>query len=188
MTMDEIHDFDEDGDPTRYAAEDEAFTIQDDAQAAWAMRKALAAQIRIDANNRIAEAERGRIDTWQASVNARSNRDLAYFQGLLIRYASEQRVVEGRKTIDTPYGVVKSRQGTATISVSDPDEFIAWARQGHENLLNVKVTPALRELKAFAEIESTPTLGVIAISKDGEVIPGVQVDPGSITYTVEVSK
>jgi hypothetical protein len=185
--MTDIHDYDEDGDATRYLAESESFRIEDDEQAAWAMRKALAAHERRDANRRVAERERHRIDSWLAAVNATPDRDIDYFEGLLTRYASEERA-QGRKTIDTPYGAVKSRQGQPSIAVIDPAEFIAWAQAAHPDLLTVKVSPSLSAVKAIAEIESTDTLGLVAITPDGEVIPGVDVTPAAVTYRVEVSK
>jgi hypothetical protein len=185
--MQDIYEFDEDGDVTRYDAEAESFRITSDDTATWAMRKALAAQQRIDANRRVAEKERHRIESWLESSNAKPERDLAYFTGLLTEYASDQRA-EGRKTIDTPYGVVKSRQGQPSISIQDPAEFIAWAQDGHEELLTVKVTPSLSAVKALAEIEATDSLGLVAITPDGEVIPGIEITPASVTYKVEVSK
>lgn len=180
----DIHDFDEYEQPDDYR---ERFTIEDDAQAAWAMRKCLAARVRRDDNIKVAQAERHRIDSWLAAVNQRAESDISYFEGILTEYASRERAL-GRKTIDTPYGVVKSRQGQPKIAIADADEFIAWAREGHEELLVVKVSPSISAIKALAEIEVTESLGVVAITPDGEVIPGLDVQPAAVGYVVEVSK
>lgn len=166
----------------------DSFRIEDDQQAAWAMRKLLAARIRRDSNMQVADAERQRIEQWLEYVNAKHDRDIAYFEGILVEYASRMRVSDDRKSIDTPYGVVKSRQGQPRINVLDADEFINWARQGHEDLLTVKVSPSLAAIKALAEIEVTETLGPVAITPDGEVIPGLDIQPATVNYTVEVSK
>lgn len=180
----DIHDFDE----HEYDDPADSFRIENDEQAAWAMRKLLAARIRHDDNERIADAERQRIDHWIEYVNAKHDRDIAYFEGILVEYASRQRAAEDRKSIDTPYGVVKSRAGQPKINVLDADEFIQWAKQGHEDLLTVKVSPSLAAIKALAEIEVTDTLGVVAITPDGEIIPGLDIQPAAVNYTVEVSK
>lgn len=182
--MDDIHDFDVDDFD---AEQHESFRIQDDAQAAWAMRKLLGARIRKDNNVNVAERERLRIDSWIEQVNVKHDRDIAYFEAILSQYASVQRN-EGRKTVETPYGVVKSRVGQPKIAVEDAEAFIAWAQQGHEDLLLVKVGPSLSAIKAIAEIENTDTLGMVAITPDGEIIPGVSVAPAVVSYTVEVSK
>lgn len=179
----ELHDFDIDEMPDH-----ESFRIEDDGQAAWAMRKLLAARLRIESNTKVADAEYHRISTWLEQANEKHSRDISYFESILTDYASRQRAAENRKSIDTPYGVVKSRQGQPRISVIDAEEFITWARQGHEDLLTVKVSPSLAAIKALAEIEVTDTLGVVAITPDGEIIPGLDIQPAAVNYTVEVVK
>ena len=182
----DINDFAGKTDP-EIPAEREQFRIKDDAEAIWAMRKAKHFLDQIHANGKLADVERIRIDEWEERVNTRLGAEFDYFQAILIRYGREQRDAEGRKSIDTPFGVVKSRQGQPKWEV-DSDEFIAWARENSPDLVRVKEEPALAEMKKRFEISETATLGVVAVSEDGQIVPGIRVTPVGISYTVEVSK
>lgn len=183
-----IHDFD-DGIDVRPDSADggERFTIQNDAQAAWAMRKLLSYQSKRDENARIAEAERQRIDAWLERQNAKDQSDVNYFTGMLVQYAERQRREEGRKSIETPYGTVKTRQGQPKWLI-DEAEFIPWARENHPEFVRVKEEADLSAMKKALEIAETDSLGTVAIDDDGQVIPGVSVTPPTISITVEVEK
>lgn len=189
MTEMTVHEFDEDGDVTRYDAEDrERFEITDDAQAAWAMRKLLSFRQKMSENEAIAESEIQRINEWLHRVNRRFDDDVAYFEAILTVYARRQRDTEGRKTIDTPYGSVKSRATQAKFKVTDEDEFFAWAEVNLPDVIQIKRSPSLTALKSAATVEHTDTLGLVAMTEDGEIIPGVAVEEGGVNYTVEVTK
>ena len=184
-----IHEFDEDGDVTRYQAEDrERFEIKDDAQAAWAMRKLLSLKKKWDETEAIADAERTRIDAWVHHAHSKLEPDVTYFQALLTRYAQQQRASDDRKSIETPYGVVKSRSTQPKFKVTDEDEFFKWAEENLPDAVVVKRSPSLTALKKAVTVESTGTLGLVAMSEHGEIIPGVAVEPGGVNYSVEVAE
>lgn len=186
----DIYEYDQDGNAMRYNTEEgsrENFHIADDAQAAWAMRKLLAFKKKIVENENAANAEYQRIDEWLNRVNSRFANDIEYFEAILMQYARVQRQSEGRKTIDTPYGVVKSRATQSKFKVEDPEEFIRWASINAPQLVNIKTTPNLTALKEFASPEETQTLGAVAMTIDGEIIPGVTVDPADVKFHVEVA-
>lgn len=166
----------------------EHFEVTDDAQAAWAMRKLLSLRSKMAENEAIAAAERTRIDAWLHYANAKFDGDVAYFEGLLTRYAHKQRETEGRKTIDTPYGAVKSRSTQPKFKVADDDEFIKWATDSLPEAVQIKASPLVSVLKEHVTIEHTDTLGWVAMTESGEIVPGVTAEPASVNYTVEVSK
>ena len=182
----DINDFAGKTDP-EIPADRESFRIKDDAEAIWAMRKAKHFRDQIAANCNLAALERTRIDEWEERVNTRLGAEFDYFQAILIRYGREQRDSEGRKSIDTPFGVVKSRQGQPKWEVDD-EEFIAWARENSPDLVRVKEEPALAEMKKRFEVADTATLGVVAVAADGQIVPGIRVTPVGISYSVEVAK
>jgi len=182
----DINDFAGKNDPV-IPEQREQFRIKDDAEAIWAMRKLKHYRDQISANCDLAVAERIRINEWEERVNTRIGAEFDYFTAILIRYGREQREAEGRKSIDTPFGVVKSRQGQPKWEVDDA-EFIAWAKENSPDLVRVKEEPALAEIKKRFEIADTATLGVVAVSEDGQIVPGVRVTPVGISYSVEVAK
>jgi len=167
--------------------EREHFKIVDDAQAAWAMRKLLGYQKKIEENKTIAEAELQRIDAWLDHVNSKFDSDIGYFEAILVQYARNERVVSDRKTIETPYGKVKSRQTQPKYTI-DETEFLPWAKVHRPEWVQTFEKPVLAEIKKQTEIEHTTTLGPIAMTPDGEIVPGVRVDPAAINFTVEVDK
>lgn len=183
MTEVDIHEFDVDEQPDR-----ERFEVTDDSQAAWAMRKLLSIRKRIAENEAIADAERTRIDEWVHQANSKFQPDVAYFEALLTRYAQQQRASDDRKSIETPYGVVKSRATQDKFKVVDEDEFFKWADENLPDAVVLKRSPSLTALKKAVTVESTDTLGLVAMSEHGEIIPGVTVEPGGVNYTVEVTE
>jgi hypothetical protein len=179
-------EYDADDAPTRDIAEDrESFRIQDDQQAAWAMRKRAQYRAKMSENMDVAEAEMHRITEWLVRVNESVEKNAQYFEALLIDYARRQRQTDNRKTIDTPYGRVKSRALQVKYEVFDVDEFVNWAQQHRPELISVKISPDLRALKDAVTPEDTPTMGRVAVTEGGEVIPGVTFEPANVSFTFE---
>lgn len=165
-----------------------SFTITDDAQAAWAMRKLLQFEQEADEARRLAEAEKDRIETWLERQLSRHQHDRDYFRSILTHYAIGQRAEKDRKTIDTPYGSVKSRAGQPKITVSDLPAFLEWAKQDKPEFVRIKEDIDLTKVKAACQIENTPTLGLVAVTDDGEIVPGLNIDPATVNITIEVTK
>ena len=178
MSEPNIHEFD----ATEAVIDRERFKIEGDKQAAWAMRKLLALKDKAAENAAIADDERTRIDLWLESVNGKFDSDIAYFTAILVEYATSQRAEADRKTIETPYGSVKSRIGQPKY-IYEQNELIEWAAKSQPDLVRVKQEVDLTALKRLA---TTPEGSVI--TEDGEIVPTVFVSPASINYTVEVSK
>lgn len=158
----------------------ERFRIQNDSQAVWAMRKLASAKARLHDISLIAEAEIDRIQHWAEQQSREPMRDATYFEGILMEYGRAQRE-EGRKTVSTPYGAVKSRIGRSRYTFSDKQGFIEWARQHRPEWVAVKEEPSLSALHD-ANVQGS------ADPETGEVIPGLEVDPPQVTFSVEVEK
>lgn len=171
-------------DATEAPEDRERFKITDDSQATWAMRKAAAAKARLAEIQAIADAEIERIQAWAEQQSREPIRDVDYFEAILIEYAIGQRA-EGRKTISTPYGVVKSRAGQPKWKVDDAEAFLSWARRNNRpDLIRVKEEADMARLKT--EFENTGDAAVDPES--GEVVPGVSVSDAHTSFTVEVAK
>ena len=158
----------------------ERFKIQDDWEATWAMRKIAAARTRIDEIQAIADSEVARVQEWAEQEGRESLRDLDYFEGLLIEYGIAQRTV-GRKSVSTPYGAIKSRTGQAKYVFVDKEQFLVWARTNRPDWVAVKEEPALSAMRENHVLAA-------ADPDTGEMIPGLQVEPPSVSFRVEVVK
>lgn len=159
----------------------ERFVIHDDAAAAWAMRKLRSVRARQAENERIATDERARIDAWLAEVNKPLDRDATYFEAILADYAlrCRENPDDARKSINLPTGKVSTRTTQPKWSV-EPTAFLDWARSSHPDLIRIK------EEADLAKIKDTliATKDGVAVSPEGEPVPGVTVLPGAITTSV----
>ena len=178
MSEPTIHEFES----TDAVIDRERFKIEGDKQAAWAMRKLLALQEKATENEAIADAERTRIDLWLESVNGKFESDIAYFTAILVEYATTQRAEAERKTIETPYGAVKSRIGQPKY-IYEQSELIKWAADAQPDLVRTKQELDLTALKKLAV-----TAEGTVITEDGEIVPTVFVSAATVNYSVEVSK
>jgi phage host-nuclease inhibitor protein Gam len=160
----------------------ESFRIIDDAGAVWAMRKLAVQQEQIQTNYDIAERENARIDRWLNKVNAKPQQSADYFTAILIEYARSQRAESGRKSIQLPHGVVKSRVTNSKIKVEDVELFIKWAETNSlEDLVRIKKEPAVSDFKTVFEISGDKAVHVAT----GEIVEGVIIAPESINFSVE---
>lgn len=151
----------------------EPFAVNSDEEAAWAMRQLKELVGRQLSNQSVADKERGRIDEWLSKANGTLQHRVDYFRGLLIDYMRKER--DKRKSISTPYGVVKS---SAVPLKYEPDgEFIDWAKVNARHLLRFKDAPPPEPDKA----------AIKAAIKKGEPIEHVEVVEGGVNFSVELS-
>ena len=179
--------FDTDGQPTA----ETAFIVDNDRKATWAMRKLLEHQQEIAGIVSIADAEIARIQQWADEQVAKHSPSVAYFEGQLVRYARQVREEsDGKvKSVSTPYGKVTSRAGSEKWVIDD-DAFLGWARESHPEWIRTVEQRGVdvATLKDALAIEPTDSLGLVAITPEGEIIPGIQIVVGETTYKVEVAK
>lgn len=153
-------------------------------EAEWAARKLAHVVGQRDDIARVGHAEIERIKAWMAGETTRLARDIAYFEGLLIEWhqrtlaeafeeaGGDWSKVKG-KTRRLPSGVVAARMTPERVEVDD-DVFVPWAKcEGPDGLLRVKYEPEKTAIKEH-------------VKETGEVIPGVTIVPGDVTFTVKV--
>ena len=161
------------------------FTITDDTQAEWAMRKLATINARHDELKAVAEMEISRVTMWLDRCTSRDRDDVEFFTGLLTSYAARVREAEGRKTLTLPHGSVKSRASAAKITVADPELFMKWAvESGNADLVKVTTAPSQSAINAALR----PTDDGSVITDEGELVVGVNVVPASVKFTVETTK
>lgn len=162
------------------------YRINGDKEALWALRKLKAAQAKIADNNAAADEERLLIQQWLEEVNASLERDANFFEGLLRDYALRCREDEndGRKSIKLPGGTIRTRAGSTSVVVDNPDAFIEWAEANDPELVRVKKEPNLSQIR---EVVTTTDDGSV-ITADGEIVPGLGLKTSEVSATVETLK
>lgn len=155
------------------------FRIDSPEGAAWAMRKYRRLAQRKEQNDRLAQAERNRIDLWLERVNERVEGEMDFFHRHLEAYAMSQRA-QGRKSIDLPDGVVKTRSQSATVAV-DKSTFVQWALEAkRDDLLRVSYAPDVDAIKSTTVVDGGHVVDVAS----GEVLPGVQPVPERVSVSI----
>jgi phage host-nuclease inhibitor protein Gam len=165
--------------------EKERYRILGDREALWAMRKLRSIRLKQFDNTDLANEEIQRIKDWEAEVNNPLDSDALYFEGLLIDYAFRCRVDEndGRKTIKTPAGQVKTRSGSSSVKVEDKDAFIEWAEKNAPDLIRTKVEVDIPAVKETSVVQDS-----IVVTADGEIIPGLAVHVSEMSATIDLGQ
>ena len=188
-----------DNDPTDAPDEvREAWQIDGDNQANWALRKQAKADQEIARIKAAANAEIEKIKAWQADALKKPERDAEFFAGKLTDWhmrniyaaakeAGAEWTDEGLaevwaklpKSRKLPAGTVSARMNPESVEVVDEETFVGWAMAaGYEDFLRVK--PNVSELKRLRASGD----GAV-ITPEGEAVPGVQRKPGAISFTAK---
>ena len=157
----------------------EAFIVDDDAKADWAMRK-LASLRRKQADNKaIYDREVLRVSEWLEKVNTDLERDAEWFESNLKPYALTERY-NGRKSVVLPHGTIKTTAGRPKIEIENELEFLAWAETSQPELIRIK-----KEIDKKVLNTLLTDLGDV-ISTQGEIVPSVRVIPAetSVSFVI----
>ena len=157
----------------------EKFRVEDDGAAAWAMRKLRTIRRKQAENAQLYVDERARLDVWLNEVNNPLDTDASYFESLLNDYAirCRENSDDGRKSLNLPTGKVTTRLGGPKWEV-DSEPFLVWAKANHPDLVRIKEEPNIQALKEFTVKDD------VAITSDGEVIPGVRISYPEVSVTI----
>lgn len=169
-----VDDFEIIEEPTR-----EAFIVNDDAKADWAMRK-LASLRRKQADNKaIHDREVARVTEWLEKVNTDLERDAEWFESNLKPYALTERY-NGRKSLVLPHGTIKTTAGRPKIEIENELEFLAWAETSQPELIRIKKEIDKKVLNTLLTDSGD------VISTQGEIVPSVRVIPAetSVSFVV----
>ncbi len=91
----------------------EQFKIDDISTANWAFRKISALETRADEIEELARNEAQRIEDWKQREMQSITDSIDYFKNLLISYYSEEKAVDDKFKLKTPYGRVSSTKRTS---------------------------------------------------------------------------
>jgi len=155
------------------------YTIDTPEKAAWAMRKYRRIAQRMEENRRLADAEHERIAAWLERVNTTLEGEIDFFDRHLVAYGMQQRA-EGRKSVDLPDGVIKTRSTAENITL-DKSAFVQWALEtDNQALLRTSYAPDMSAIKSAAVIDG----GKVINADTGEVIPHAEITPSAVSVTI----
>ena len=163
-----------------------AFAINNDDEALWAMRRLAQAQRRIDEVKRQAQVELDRINSWVEANTVANGQTVEYFERILGDYLMRVREndADGRKSLDFPDGKVTSRVVAPKVEVTDLDLFLSWAEHNEKDeWVRVKREANLAVIKQGVDYAE----GAVLDPTTGVAIEGLAPVEGGISTSVKVA-
>lgn len=170
-------------------AEREAFEIDSLSKLGWAFQKLAALQAKEQEIKDYAKAEIDRIESWQDSEVNKLDDDIQFFQSHIERYHFRKLQEDPKaKTLSTPYGKSKSTTSKPSPQSVDDSALLKHIKSnGFTDYLKVEESVKWGEFKKQIQVVETSN-GHIAVDENGEIIPGIEVKPVSISFKAEVVK
>lgn len=141
----------------------------------------------------LAARQKATIDEWATAQKARYENDVAYWHGRLEAFHRAAREADPKhnKTIALPCGAeLRSNAGRLSVKI-DPDreaEARAWLEENASACISYPdpVIVKTEVAKHFADLaKSKPEEGeYVAVTPEGEIVPGVMIVRGPVTYVV----
>lgn len=159
----------------------DAFRIENDDMANWAMRKIAKARKEFAEAEQQAERERERIETWLGGKRRAKERDEEFFTGLLTAYYLPQHMEDPkRKTFKLPAGAFQVRAQQPDYQRDDVALVKFLEEHVMPDYLEVVKKPKWAELKKRIEARG----GIAILSDTGEAVDGIMVVPRGLKFTV----
>lgn len=165
--------------------ERESFTVTDDQQANWALRKIKQAQQKQEANNALALAEINKIEEWNKSENEKAQTDIDYFQGLLAGYALQKRNEDPKfKSLKLPNGRIRFTKQQPQWKYDDETVLQALKDAELNDFIQVTETPKKADIKKVFNV-----VGDSVINPDtGEIIEGITIEEREDKFGVVIDE
>ena len=154
-------------------AEDQAqaFDIEDDKKASWALKKYKLLEIEEDRKAKLVKDETERLKLWLLSEQEKIDKKKAYLEQMLGGYLMELRKDDPKAKVDTPYGTVSTRK--------NPDK---WIYEDQAVIKFLHEAEMDKFIRVKEEIDKTPlkkALKVLdgkAYTEAGEEVAGISVE------------
>lgn len=161
------------------------FTIENEGQADWALRKISQSQKRMLELQEVADEEIHKIKKWLLGELAKEDKSVEFFTNLLSIYHLKlyEQDPKQYKSLRLPNGVIK-RIKVQPIFERDEDKLLEWLEErGMENFIERKAKPRWGELKKQVSVSGNNCI----VPDTGELVEGVIVVPQEDKFKVEVS-
>ncbi|PRS02418.1 hypothetical protein C6W24_00125 [Bacillus atrophaeus] len=161
------------------------FEITDMNSLNWAFRKIAALKSQEKEIQALAATEKQRIEEWESRELNPVKDNLSFFENLVSVYHTKQLQADPKaKTLSTPYGKSKSRASKASPKEIDKDKVLQHVKAAGMTEF-IKESASWGDFKktlAIKELEGKP----VVIDSNGQVVPGVEVQPETVSFKVEV--
>ena len=160
-------------------AEDQAqaFVIDDDKKASWALKKYKLLEIEEDRKAKLVKDEIDRLKLWLENEQGKIDKKKGFFEQMLGAYLMDLRKADPKAKVDTPYGTVSTRKNQDNwvyedetiikfLHEAEMDEFI----QVKEEIDKRSLKKALRVLDGKAYTEAGEEVAGIRVENAGEKI------------------
>jgi phage host-nuclease inhibitor protein Gam len=147
------------------------------------LRRVLRLRRQFDADAEVAQAQHEQVDAWLSRQRATLEQSTEYLLRCLQQY-HEARLADDpkAKTIHLPSGCLVARKQPDRWEF-DTEVFVAWARERElDDLLRVKVEPDKPVVKQKLV---TAADGRVIDMDTGEFVPGVEIHPGEVGFSVK---
>ena len=154
-------------------AEDQAqaFVIDDDKKASWALKKYKLLEIEEDRKAKLVKDETERLKLWLINEQEKIDKKKAYLEQMLGGYLMDLRKADPKAKVDTPYGTVSTRK--------NPDK---WVYEDEAVIKFLHEAEMDKFIRVKEEIDKTPlkkALKVLdgkAYTEAGEEVAGISVE------------
>lgn len=157
----------------------QAFVIDDDKKAAWALSKIKVKKKQIEETNQIAQFEIDSVKIWQQTENKQAMDDIEYFEMLLRDYYETKLAEDPNAKIKTPHGTVSTRKQSAKIIYTD-ETLKEFEEKGLHDFIRVKKEINKAEAKKYFHITDDGKV----ITENGELIETALVEPEVTNITI----
>lgn len=164
------------------AEEKEKFEIKDLVQANWALRKISAYHNKLKEVKGLANEEKFRIECWEQNETESINKGIEFFEALLQEFLLENRKVDPKFKVSTPYGKVSTRKQQAK-----------WEYEDNVVLEYLKNIEAKEFIRIKEELNKADLKKVVTVDNgkaiyEGVALPGIAIleQPDKVVVSVEV--
>lgn len=161
----------------------ERFKIEDLHQANWAFRKLAALNQKEKEIDQLARAEKSRIEDWEKREKESLKHSSNFFNYLLEEFYREQRTIDPKYKLTTPYGKVTSRKQQPQYTYNDDLIIESLKEKGLKRLVDEKVVVTVNKNDLKKEIEVLENV----VSLNGEIVEDV-VQNGILFTNIETGE
>ena len=158
----------------------ERFKIKNLNSANWAFRKLKAIDEREKEIEQLAENEIERINNWKIEELKSTEGSKNFFEALLMEYYVEEKKLDGKFKVKTPYGQITSRKQQPKW-IYDDKAILEWLKENNKELIRVKEEVNKVELKKTYQL-----LDNNVVTEDGEIVEGIIIEERADSINIKV--
>lgn len=161
----------------------DGFRVKDLNSCIWCFRKLRALEAKKKEIEEAAKAEILLIEEWMKKQTESINMDMEYFNGLVTEYYLQNKQLDPKFKLSTPYGTVSQRTAPGKITYSD--DFITWCEENNLSLLRVKAEIDKEVCKEYFKVLED---GSVVDPSTGEIVPYAHYQDGETKITIKLKE